>query len=35
VLFSNALGYPWDFKQSYGYGSLALLSHPAAEFIAV
>ena len=32
VQFSNALGYPWDFKQSYGYGSLALLCHPTAEF---
>ena len=32
VLFSNALGYPWDFRQSYGYGSLALLCRPTAEF---
>jgi len=32
VQFSNALGYPWDFKQSYGYGSLTLLCRPAAEF---
>jgi lipopolysaccharide transport system ATP-binding protein len=32
VQFSNALGYPWDFKQSYGYGSLALLCRSAAEF---
>jgi lipopolysaccharide transport system ATP-binding protein len=33
VEFSNALGYPWDFKQSYGYGSLTLLCRPAAEFL--
>jgi lipopolysaccharide transport system ATP-binding protein len=25
VMFSNPLGYPWDFQQSYGFGSLALL----------
>jgi lipopolysaccharide transport system ATP-binding protein len=35
VQFSNALGYPWDFKQSYGYGSLTLLCRPAAEFVSV
>jgi lipopolysaccharide transport system ATP-binding protein len=35
VQFSNALGYPWDFKQSYGYGSLTLLCRPTAEFISV
>jgi lipopolysaccharide transport system ATP-binding protein len=35
VQFSNALGYPWDFKQSYGYGSLTLLCRPAAEFLSV
>jgi lipopolysaccharide transport system ATP-binding protein len=32
VQFSNALGYPWDFKQSYGYGPLALLCRQPAEF---
>ena len=35
VRFSNALGYPWDFKQSYGYGSLALLCNPSTDFVAV
>jgi homopolymeric O-antigen transport system ATP-binding protein len=35
VQFSNALGYPWDFKQSYGYGSLTLLCRPSAEFQSV
>jgi lipopolysaccharide transport system ATP-binding protein len=30
--FSNALGYPWDFKQSYGFGCLTLLCRPAVEF---
>jgi hypothetical protein len=35
VQFSNALGYSWDFKQSYGYGALTLLSRPAAEFVCV
>jgi lipopolysaccharide transport system ATP-binding protein len=35
VQFSNALGHPWDFKQSYGYGSLTLLCRPAAEFVFV
>jgi len=35
VQFSNALGYPWDFKQSYGYGFLTLLCRPAAEFLSV
>jgi lipopolysaccharide transport system ATP-binding protein len=35
VQFSNALGYPWDFKQSYGYGSLTLLCRPAPEFLSV
>ncbi len=32
VQFSNALGYPWDFKQSYGFGCLTLLCRPTAEF---
>lgn len=32
VEFSNALGYPWNFNQSSGYGALTLLYHPAAEF---
>jgi len=32
VQFSNPLEHPWDFKQSYGYGSLALLCRPMAEF---
>jgi homopolymeric O-antigen transport system ATP-binding protein len=35
VQFSNALGYPWDFKQSYGYGALTLLCRPAPEFLSV
>jgi lipopolysaccharide transport system ATP-binding protein len=35
VQFSNALGYPWDFKQSYGFGCLALLCRPTAEFLSV
>jgi lipopolysaccharide transport system ATP-binding protein len=35
VQFSNALGYPWDFKQSYGFGSLTLLCRPTAEFLSV
>jgi len=33
VQFSNALGYPWDFKQSYGFGALTLLCRPTAEFV--
>jgi lipopolysaccharide transport system ATP-binding protein len=33
VPFSNALGYPWDFKQSYGYGALTLLANPEPEFV--
>jgi lipopolysaccharide transport system ATP-binding protein len=32
VQFSNALGYPWDFKQSYGFGCLTLLCRPGVEF---
>jgi lipopolysaccharide transport system ATP-binding protein len=35
VQFSNALGYPWDFKQSYGFGCLTLLCRPTAEFLSV
>jgi lipopolysaccharide transport system ATP-binding protein len=35
VQFSNALGYPWDFRQSYGFGSLTLLCRPSAEFLLV
>jgi lipopolysaccharide transport system ATP-binding protein len=35
VQFSNALGYSWDFKQSYGYGSLTLVCRPTAEFVSV
>jgi lipopolysaccharide transport system ATP-binding protein len=35
VQFSNALGYPWDFKQSYGFGALTLLCRPIAEFLPV
>src|SRR5262245_8002218 len=35
VHFSNPLGYTWDFKQSYGYGALALLCRSAAEFVFV
>lgn len=33
VAFSNALGEVWDFKQSYGYGSLTLLSTQLVEFV--
>jgi lipopolysaccharide transport system ATP-binding protein len=32
---SNALGYTWDFKQSYGYGSLALPCQSTPEFVSV
>lgn len=32
VHFSNARGFPWDFKQSYGYGAITLLSDPEPEF---
>jgi lipopolysaccharide transport system ATP-binding protein len=32
VTFSNPLGHPWDFKQSYGYGTIALLCRQATEF---
>jgi len=32
VQYSNALGYSWDFKQSYGYGALSLLLQSSAEF---
>jgi lipopolysaccharide transport system ATP-binding protein len=32
VQFSNALGYPWDFKQSYGFGCITLLCRPGAKF---
>ena len=35
VHLSNALGYTWDFKQSYGYGALALLCRSAVEFVSV
>jgi lipopolysaccharide transport system ATP-binding protein len=31
----NALGNTWDFKQSYGYGALALLCRSTAEFVSV
>lgn len=33
VQFSNPLGFALDFKQSYGYGSMALLCDPAPEFL--
>ena len=35
VQFSNALGYPWDFKQSYGFGCLTLLCRPTVDFLCV
>jgi lipopolysaccharide transport system ATP-binding protein len=35
VQFSNALGFPWDFKQSYGFGCLTLLCRPTVEFVSV
>jgi lipopolysaccharide transport system ATP-binding protein len=35
VQFSNALGFPWDFKQSYGFGCLTLLCRPTVEFLSV
>jgi lipopolysaccharide transport system ATP-binding protein len=35
VQLSNALGYTWDFKQSYGYGALALLCQSTTEFVSV
>jgi lipopolysaccharide transport system ATP-binding protein len=35
VQFSNPLGFPWDFKQSYGYGAMPLLSHPEPEFVSI
>jgi lipopolysaccharide transport system ATP-binding protein len=33
VAFSNAFGHSWDFKQSYGYGTITLLSREATEFL--
>jgi hypothetical protein len=33
VQFSNPLGFPFDLKQSDGYGSMALLCDPAPEFL--
>jgi homopolymeric O-antigen transport system ATP-binding protein len=35
VQCSNAPGYHWDFKQSYGFGSLALLCHSEPEFLSI
>jgi lipopolysaccharide transport system ATP-binding protein len=35
VQFSNALGFPWDFKQSYGFGCLTLLCRPNANFSSI
>jgi lipopolysaccharide transport system ATP-binding protein len=35
VQFSNPLGFPLDFKQSYGYGSMALVCDPAPEFFSI
>jgi lipopolysaccharide transport system ATP-binding protein len=35
VQFSNPLGYPWDFRQSYGFGALSLLCRPTAEFLSI
>jgi lipopolysaccharide transport system ATP-binding protein len=33
VHFSNPLGLAWDFKQSFRYGSIVLLSDPTPEFV--
>src|SRR5262245_8482800 len=35
VQFSNPLGFPFDFNQSYGYGTLALLSQPEPELVSI
>src|SRR5215831_11466483 len=35
VQFSNPLGFPWEFKQSYGYGVMSLISHPELEFVSI
>jgi lipopolysaccharide transport system ATP-binding protein len=35
VQFSNPLGFPFDFKQSDGYGTLALLSEPEPQFVSI
>jgi lipopolysaccharide transport system ATP-binding protein len=35
VQFSNPLGFPFDFKQSDGYGTLALLSEPDPQFVSI
>jgi hypothetical protein len=32
VITCNPLGFSWDFKQSYGYGALAMLCKDAPEF---
>jgi homopolymeric O-antigen transport system ATP-binding protein len=35
VQFSNPLGFPFDFNQSYGYGNLALLAQPEPELVSI
>jgi lipopolysaccharide transport system ATP-binding protein len=35
VQFSNPLGFPYDLKQSDGYGPLALLSEPEPQFVSI
>jgi lipopolysaccharide transport system ATP-binding protein len=35
VQFSNPLGFPGEFKQSYGYGAMPLLSNPEPEFVSI
>jgi lipopolysaccharide transport system ATP-binding protein len=35
VQFSNPLGFPYDFKQSDGCGTLALLSEPEPQFVSI
>jgi lipopolysaccharide transport system ATP-binding protein len=35
VQFSNPLGFPYDFKQSAGCGTLALLSEPEPQFVSI
>ncbi len=34
VAFSNPLGFAWDFRQAYGFGSLAMVGLKAVEFSA-
>ena len=35
VTTSNPLGFPWDFKQSHGYGAMAMLCAEAPRFTSV